>query len=356
MLTDPKRRLRVLLITARADHGGGPRHILDLLRSLDGRGIEFYIGSPDQEPYGPQFRSLTKKFFEIPPRSFSPFAFIRLLRVVRRSRIDVIHSHGRGAGLYSRLLGLLTGVRVLHTFHGIHRDPSLKGRVKLFVDRALSYFPFEPIYVSENEAREALAFGSVREGVVGYVIENAVDETRFKGRTRTPFSSQQLRIGAFVRDDIVKGPDLFLNLARDFGDAGQWTCVGITRVELSDYGQVPETLELVGLLKEPATWLMNLDVFVSCARNEGLPLGVLEAMAAGCLCILSHIPSHANFATSEAALLFSPEDPISFLSALSCLKNESELRATLLAKSHTMIESCHSLASFAGKLDRAYSR
>jgi glycosyltransferase involved in cell wall biosynthesis len=346
-------RLRVLLITARADHGGGPRHILDLLRAFESSGIEFYIASPEQEPYASQFHRFTKKFFELPPRSFSLVAFFRLLRVVRRARVDVIHSHGRGAGIYSRLLGLFTGVRVLHTFHGIHREPSLNGRLKLLVDQVLSYFPFTPIYVSENESREAVAFGCVRPGVVGFVIENAVDASRFKIRTNPPMSGQVLRIGAFVRNDPVKNPDLFLNLARELGREGQWTCAGISRAELSQYGAIPEALEIMDRLQEPAAWLESLDIFVSTSRNEGLPLGVLEAMAAGCLCILSDIPAHVNF--KDAALLFNAEDKTSFLDALSRPKNDLSLRATLFTKAFELIATRHSLETFAHKLERAYS-
>ncbi len=349
-------RLRVLLITARADHGGGPRHILDLLKSLSGRGIEFYIGSPNQEPYASQLHSLSKKFLEIPPRSFSPFALFRLLRVVRSAPIDVVHSHGRGAGIYSRLLGLFTGVRVLHTFHGIHREPSLRGRLKLLVDQVLAFLPFQPVYVSENESHEALEFKCVREGNLGYIIENAVDTSRFNRREVPALSdsSRGIRFGAFTRNDVVKGPDLFLNLARELKEAGTWTCAGISRDELSLHGDVPGWLELKNRISEPAPWLQSLDVFVSTARNEGLPLGVLEAMAANCLCILSAIPAHRGFDSAGAALLFEAGDPKSFTEALSKLARDSSLRASLIARARDLVDSKHSLKVFAGKIEQLY--
>ncbi len=354
-------RLRVLLITARADHGGGPRHILDLLKSLSGRGIEFYIGSPNQEPYASQFRSLSKSFFEIPARSFSPMAFFRLLSAVRRTRIDVVHSHGRGAGIYSRLLGIFTGVRVLHTFHGVHREPTLPGRLKLFVDQVLAYFPFRPIYVSENESREALQFHCVRKGNVGYIIENAVDTSRFSGRTAQPLASKnQIRIGAFLRDDQAKGPDLFLRLVNEVGERLgdtvnlSWSCAGITREELARHGKIPASLEIVGKIPEPASWLKSLDVFTSTARNEGLPLGVLEAMSAGCLCVLSDITAHQTFSNSGAALLFKADDPPTLTNAISKVVENQNLQTAFASQAHQLIASKHSLHTFAEKLEHAY--
>ncbi len=354
-------RLRVLLITARADHGGGPRHMLDLLKSLSGRGIEFYIGSPNQEPYASQFRSLTKNFVEIPVRSFSPIAFLRLLRNVRSAAIDVVHSHGRGAGIYSRLLGIFTGARVLHTFHGVHREPTLPGRFKLLVDQLLAYFPFRPIYVSENESREALEFHCVRKGNVGYIIENAVDSSRFSGRTAQPLSSKnQIRIGAFLRDDQVKGPDLFLRLVNEVGEKLgdtaylSWSCAGITREELARHGRVPAFLEIVGKIPEPASWLKSLDVFTSTARNEGLPLGVLEAMSSGCLCVLSDIAAHRTFSNSGVALLFKTDDPLTLTDAISKLVESQNLQISLASQAHALIASKHSLHTFAEKLEHAY--
>lgn len=358
--TLPQKQLRILLITARADHGGGPRHILDLLRAFQparaAGEIEFYIGSPDQEPYGPQFHQLTKEFFEIPSRSFSPFTLFRLLRVVRRARIDVIHSHGRGAGVYSRLLGFLSGVRVLHTFHGIHRDPSVHGRIKLLVDQFFAFFSFTPIYVSKNEEREAFEFGCVREGTNGHVIENAVDTSRFKKRKSPPFSdsTKPIGFGAFLRPDLAKGPDLFLRLATDLAAEGEWSCAGISREELASYGDVPLHLDIQGRLREPTEWLQSLDVFVSTARNEGLPLGVLEAMAAGCACILSDIPAHQQFAHDGSAILFNPLDSRTFLTATSRIESDPKVSLEIIENAGLAIDKRYSLSSFAKTLKSLY--
>ena len=137
---------RILLITARADHGGGPRHILDLLKSFRAPHFVFFIAAPNQEPYFPQFKNLSHGTLEIPPRSFSVLTLFKLLRFVRLHEVNVVHSHGRGAGLYSRILALLfyfqqRPTRVLHTFHGIHREKSFKGRLKTCLDCLLAFAP-----------------------------------------------------------------------------------------------------------------------------------------------------------------------------------------------------------------------
>lgn len=367
-VSQTERPRRVLLITARADNGGGPRHILDLLQAMKGSGVEFSIASPNQAPYAERFRPLTRSFVEIPARRFSLRSFLALAKFAKINEIDVIHSHGRGAGLYSRLLGLALRTqmkrapRVIHTFHGIHREKSVMGRVKLWLDRILALTPFTAVFVSQNEKREAFEYGCAIEGRECHVVDNAVDLSRFIGRDRLAFDEEAqksgLRFGAFLRADPAKGPDRFLRLVRELRstDLGKsfWKCAGVTRDELKAFGEIPAWLECSGLLKEPADWLQSLDVFVSTARNEGLPLGVLEAMAAGCFCILSDIPAHRDFKVAKAALLFDPSDPTSFVNEVSYLRNDSALRETLQRNARQLIRSRHSLDVFREKLERVY--
>ena len=355
--TEVEKRTRVLLITARADHGGGPRHIFDLLQSFQNSEFDFYVAAPNQEPYFTKFENLARQMIEIPARSFSLSAFLRLRRFVRDNGIQIVHSHGRGAGLYSRLLTLtgLARTSVVHSFHGIHSEPSIKGRVKLILDRVLAFTSFTPLFVSESEKSEALRTGSIRtdHGSLS-VIENAVDGSRFKARLFAAFENTAapvIRAGSLMRPDHAKAPDLFLALAKT--KAVTWSCVGVTRLELEEYGEIGN-LETIGRVAEPADWLTSLDVYVSTSRSEGLPLGVLEAMTAGCICILSDIPAHRSFANSGAALLFDAEKPESFNAVISRLKLDVELRASLLKKSKELVKSHHSLAAFRSKLESVY--
>ncbi|MBU6154718.1 MAG: glycosyltransferase, partial [Bdellovibrionales bacterium] len=94
---------RILMISARADHGGGQKYLLELVRAINEQ-VDVFIAAPDEAPYGPKFRELSKDFFALPHRAFRLGVLIRLLIWARRHRIEIIHSHGRGAGYYSRLL------------------------------------------------------------------------------------------------------------------------------------------------------------------------------------------------------------------------------------------------------------
>ena len=50
----------------------------------------------------------------------SPFTLGKVTRLIREREIRVVHSHGKGAGLYGRLAARRAGVAAVHTFHGVH--------------------------------------------------------------------------------------------------------------------------------------------------------------------------------------------------------------------------------------------
>jgi glycosyltransferase involved in cell wall biosynthesis len=360
--TEANRARHVLIITARADMGGGPRHVLDLLKCLNGSEFKAFVAAPGQEPFFDQFAPLSYGMIEIAARRFSPLSFWQMAKQIRENKIDLIHSHGRGAGLYSRLLGLLTSKPVIHTFHGIHNEPSIAGRFKLALDQALAFLPFHAVFVAETERQAA-----VRERVIHDqtfdVIHNAVDLTRFEQRTdrlsnRAADSATTFRVGVFLRDDWVKGPDLFLQFAAAARATMPlqnvvFTCAGLTRTQLeaiaasagAEHG-VGQNIEALGTVTEPSAWLQDLDLFISTSRAEGLPIGVLEAMAAKCPCLLSRVEGHQLFIDSKCAESYSVGAAEEFLATLEKLKKNPEMHRALAERGRHMIETEFSLDVF----------
>ena len=348
--------LTILFLSARSDTGGGPRHLFDLLQSLEGSGIRTVVAAPDGEPYGPRFLCQADLFVPIKPRSFSILSLVRLIWVIHREKIDLIHSHGRGAGVYSRVLGLLTGRPVLHTFHGIHSAPSTMGQMKLRLDQILALLPFRAHFVSESELARAIQLRTVRKQRCE-LVPNAVDLRRFDEYKEVARPS--LRVGTFLRADQAKGPDLWLKYVAlasqhpEF-DNVTFSCVGVAPKYLKKFGPLPERLIVEGELDEPAEWLQGLDIYVSTSRSEGMPLGVLEAMAARKPCLLSRIDGHQAFFKEHVAVGFSLKSSDDFISNLKSLIIDAERRKNLAQGGRRLIEAQHSLPSFRHRLLNIY--
>src|SRR6185312_7365546 len=63
------------------------------------------------------------------PEGLRPGLVLRLARLLRRWRADVIHTHDDRAHLYGTFAGRLANARIIHTRHG--RSPHLSRRQKM---------------------------------------------------------------------------------------------------------------------------------------------------------------------------------------------------------------------------------
>ena len=86
--------------------------------------------------------------------------------------------------------------------------------------------------------------------------------------------------------------------------------------------------------------LVKVDVFVLASLSEGLPSGLMEAMASGCACVATEvggIPYLFSESPGEAGLLVPPGDPKALEEALEKLVNDGELRRSLGERARQVI-------------------
>ena len=135
---------KILMISVRADYGGGPEHVFQLVRNISTQ-FDVYVALPCDKPYWGKFSRLlgSDKLIKIPHRRFSITELFKMLLFIKDNDIKVIHSHGKGAGLYSRLLKLIapSSTKVIHSFHGvgIGEYSFLPRRLYIIYERLFSY-------------------------------------------------------------------------------------------------------------------------------------------------------------------------------------------------------------------------
>ncbi len=89
-------------------------------------------------------------------------------------------------------------------------------------------------------------------------------------------------------------------------------------------------VRLAGFVDDVATLLDETDVVVLPSRFEGLPLAVLEAMAAGVAVVATRVPGTADVITDgQTGLLVPPEDPVALAAAIRRLARDPTLRERL---------------------------
>lgn len=317
-----KKELNILMITSRSDMGGGPKHLYLLVERLKlVPELNIFIASPDTNPFYKKYMTQAKAHLKIPHRSFSLISFFMLIFFCKSQDIKIIHSHGRGAGLYSRLLKLW-GLKVIHTFHGAHNDPSLLGQLKLLIDKYLNLNTDQFICVSESEKNKVLDLNLAKERDI-VVINNGISFKEVSEESpliKLPEKKQNKAWGTLTRLSPEKGNDLLLELLKKspppkditFYIAGN----GPQRNRYESFVQRHKisNVHFLGEIDSPISFLKSLDGFFSFSHGEGLPLSVLEALACGLPCVLSDVSGHDQF--KSLVQLFDLENPSKFYSLI----------------------------------------
>ncbi|MBK7891722.1 MAG: glycosyltransferase family 4 protein [Bdellovibrionales bacterium] len=333
--------VNLLLITGRSDWGLAPRQVIELLKLIKPIGARVAVAAPSEPPHGNEFRKNASNFISIKRDEFSITDFFRLSRAVKNLDINIIHSHGRIGGLYSRLLGMKTGIPVIHTFHGIAKRDGMMGKIYSIAERLLARTKFIGVFPSDSEYQQALQAGLMQSGQAPLILEKAIDIKAFPKKKKASFGGAKLRIGGIARSGSANGPDLLLKLANETGDIAHWSSSGLNKDHLAKYGHVPEDFEAVTSPAELVSWMQSLDVFVCTSRHEGHANGVLEALAAGVPCVLAQIPAHQDIAGAQAAIVFEPEDTIAFRGIMQNLREDVGLRNSLVSNGTYYLERFH---------------
>jgi glycosyltransferase involved in cell wall biosynthesis len=318
-------RLSILLISGRSDMGGGPRHMLDLLKKT----IELYphfnlfTASPDDPPFAHRFEKYSQSHLFIPSRTFSFIIFIKLIFFCKKNHITIIHSHGKAAGIYSRLLALFN-INVIHTFHGIHGQSSIVQKAKNYLEKILAPLTQTFICVSKSEKETVESLG-ILQGHKIVTIENAIDldiihqatASNLKQRYQLP---ENIKLwGCLTRLSPEKGNDLLIKTLAQVESAGDYFIIAGSGPQKKELEEMAKALNVnnilfIGEIDEPISFLKGLDGYVSFSKGEGLPYSLLEALACELPCVLSRVKGHIDF--QKEVRLFDLSDPQSFRDAL----------------------------------------
>ena len=335
--------VRVLELLVSTDLGGGPAHVRDLIAGLAGPEFRFTVGGPAGGALLPALTAAGADFVPITADRLSPGALRDTIRLARARRIQVIHSHGKGAGLYGRIAARLTGAVSVHTFHGIH--PSGYGGLYLPLERALSRRTFAVVHVSESQAAEARTLGLAPAGRTR-VIVNGIDAASVRAAaTRAPISRAMLGLrpdalvlATVARFDPVKRLEVLLR-------ALPLVVARVPEAQLVVVGDGPErdalhalarTLGLgdrvvfAGAIRDAARVLPLVDLYVTASRREGLPTALLEAMACGVPVLATEVPGHVDAVEPEiTGRLVPPDDAPGLAAAAALLLRDPALRARM---------------------------
>jgi glycosyltransferase involved in cell wall biosynthesis len=228
-------------------------------------------------------------------------ALVALWRLFRRERPTVVHTHTAKAGTLGRLAAILAGVPVrVHTFHGHVLGGGYfsrwKTRLFLEIERQLARGTTRLVVLTQRQAREMSEALRVAPRAKFEVIPLGLELDRFgavdrseqarrRARAALGIPEQAKTVGIVGRLVPIKNHEGFLQaIAADARLLGIVVGSGEREVDLKALAGrlgVSDRLLWLGWRRDLPEVYAALDALALPSHDEGTPVAVLEALAAG---------------------------------------------------------------------------
>lgn len=351
----PAPRPRLLFVVTLAEVGGAQTYVRQLLPAAR-EAFDVTVAAHGEGPLRDGAAELGVPFVPLRHvrRALSPvhdpLGLLELVRLFRRLRPDVVHLNSSKAGILGRVAARLAGVPVcVFTAHGwaFNAAGGTSARVYRAADRVVAGLADCIVCVCEADRRAGIAAGTCSEER-SVVIRNAIEPGAAPSRDEPggpPVEIVSVGRLAEQKDYATLVSALALLPAgsarlRVLGEGPLRPALEAQVAEL----RLGEAVDLHGEVADVRPHLERAEVFALTSRWEGLPISVLEAMAAALPVVASRIDGLPEaVADGETGLLVPPQDPEAAAAALERLVADAGLRRRLGSAGRRRVEELFSL-------------
>ena len=256
--------------------------------------MELVTINPVSDSFKAEMDNSESRNYILPYRNQNPLKYIfQLIKIIKREKYQVVHVHGCSATMAVEMVAAkIAGVKVRIS----HSHNTKCDHVK--VDKILR--PVFNICCNVGFACGKEAGEWMFPKTPFSVISNGVDIEKYqfnekvRSEMRQKFDlTENFVIGHVGRFSLQKNHDklidIFKEISKEFSNA-KLVLIGDGELRKKIEKRVDEeklNVLFVGLSDKVEKWLQAMDMIVFPSLFEGLPLGLVEAQAAGLPCVLS---------------------------------------------------------------------
>ena len=338
--------MTVLLLITTFDIGGAERVYIDLAKGLVGRGHRVMAAALDARS-GDVARALSGtgvSIVDLGMRSkLDALVIARLVRMLRRERVDVLYTFLIHAHLIGRTAGRLAGTPMVLSSQQIM---AWEGGVTERLNRATARWCTTVVGVSRNVSRYLIEqVGIPSEKVV--TIYNCVDVSAFGGPRQSTAPGEGPIVGSIARLNPEKDHNSLLHafaLLRSRYPGARLVLAGAgperDRLErLAASLGIAGAVEFLGHVADVRPVHARLDVYVQSSHVEGLPVAVLEALAAGIPVVAARVGGNEEAVIDGVCgVLVPPRNPHAIADAVARIIDQPEIAREMGAAGRRHVE------------------
>ncbi|NNE65368.1 MAG: glycosyltransferase family 4 protein [Pyrinomonadaceae bacterium] len=290
---------------------------------------------------------------------------IRFAVIAIKERIDIVHINTALTNsaivrdFCLTLVSLFLGKRILvHIHGGVYIEKEMPGALLNWIAGEMLHSADKVLVLSE---KERISIENRWPGVRPLVAANAVElnEVDLRKKFRSP--CQLVFFGRIDRDkglnEIISACELLEARGLDF----EFKCYGTGPDIESFAGSMNEVLgrkfEYKGIVfgQEKIRALNSADIFLLPSYYEGMPVSLLEAMAAGCVCVVSEVGSVGTVIDhGNNGFLIEPGNTNEIARMLETVIDGTADCRRIGREARRTIESQFGINGFSDRLDRLY--
>ncbi len=374
----PNFPIRILHLLNTLEMGGAEQVVLNLAQHIDREMFQMQVcGLGGEGPLAEEFRRLGVRVHAMHRRPGIDLRLaLHLARLLRRERIGVVHTHNAAPWLYGGVAAKLAcllprsgrqaGARLIHTEHS---NLFPHQRRLMAAERWLARVTDVIIADSEKVKRHLVERQGIPEADVRTVV-NGVDVGRFvdgaapaEARQALGLNGARPVIGTVGRLVPVKDHRTLLEAFRRVVDAHPASSLvmvgdGPLRGELVHLAGtlgIGERVRFLGERQDIPALLRAFDLFVLSSISEGMPLTVLEAMAAGLPVVATRVGGVSEAVVDQhTGWLVSPRNPHEMAEAMLALLADPPRRVALGAEAQQRVRERFDLHRMVDAYESAY--
>lgn len=220
---------------------------------------------------------------------------IALYKIAKKFQPDILVAHGFSEHLWGRYAGLLA--KVPHLVHVEHNSRERYSRWRLWQAQWLAQRTAAIVGVSEGVRTALLEHGFPAD--ICKAIPNGVNLHHFQETALTPWENREKTIIMASRFAKQKDQGTLIEalaILQRKGIQATLEFAGLGKNRLIEKAQqrvstlnLQMSVKFLGQVQDLPSRLMSRKIFVLSTHYEGMPLALVEAMAAGCACIGTNV-------------------------------------------------------------------
>lgn len=364
------KKIKLIILTSVLDKRGAERMIMKLALGVDQDRYDVKVVClRPQVPFLEEFKKQGIEVQVLGMERFFEFRPLRqLYRIFREEKVDVIHTHLYRDAVYGRPLARLAGVKgVISTLHNSY---VWRSRSQLFLDRVTSVFADRITAVSDAVKRFAVEKEHIRaEKIV--TVYNGIETGQFKTASRfrdtvrkeLGVSPGEVMVGSMGELTRQKGYRYLLEAIPEIlktGNPVKFFIAGEGElkeplIKQRDEAGLEEVVTFLGFRSDVPRLLAAFDIFVLPSIFEGLPVALIEAMAAAKPIVATDVDGNCEVIGRNAAgIAVESRNPKALAAALIKLIKDPELRDRMGTEGRNRADKLFSLKTMIARYQELY--